>query len=137
MSDIEAKVSDIFSNSKDYIDLRVLREILAPGDTRGVAKLIETKKLRDMRAQIESNGVVAARSSSDGKFEVHVDLALEYAMSKNKGLMPFVTRMRDKRLIIEEIRQYPGLSERVRIVFGTTGRFVFLPEQHRFFLQEY
>lgn len=127
MSDIEAKVSEIFSNSNDYVDLRVLRDILAPSDTRDAVKLIETKKLRDVRAQIESNGVVAARSSSDGKFEVHVDLALEYTTSRNKGLTSFVTRMRETRLIIEEIRQYPGLSERVRHVFGTAGTFDFLP----------
>ena len=76
-----------------------------------------------MRTQLESNGVVAVRSSSDGKFEVHVDLALEYVLYKNKDLKQFVTHVRNNRPggIRGVLESTPGLFERVKNVFGDKG----------------
>jgi len=126
MSEIETKLTDVFSKSNgDFVDIRALRDIVAPNDIRDAAKLIETKKLKDARAHLESNGVVAVRASSDGKFEVHVDLALEYVLYRNKDLKPFVTRTRNNRPggIRAILESTPGLFERVQNVFGDTGMF--------------
>lgn len=125
MSDIETRLTAIFSQQGDYVDLRALRDILAPSDTRDAAKLIEAKKLRDARAHIESNGLVAVRSSSNGKFEVHVDLALEYTLFKNKDLKQLVTHVRNNCSsgIKGILNSTPGLVERVQTVFGAAGTF--------------
>ena len=122
LSDLEHQLTDVFSKH-DYVEVRALRDILAPSDLRDAAKLIEAKKLRDARKQLESNGVVAVRSSSDGKFEVHVDLALEYVLYKNKDLKQFVTHTRNNRPggIRGVLESTPGLFERVKTVFGDKG----------------
>ena len=124
MSEMETKLTDVFKQATgEYVDLRMLRDTVAPNDIRDAAKLIETKKLRDVRTQLESNGVVAVRSSSDGKFEVHVDLALEYVLYKNKDLKQFVTHVRNNRPggIRGVLESTPGLFERVKNVFGDKG----------------
>lgn len=126
MSDAtETKLKVILSG--DYIDLRALRDILAPNDTRDAVKLIEPKKLKEARTQLELNGLVAVRASSNGKFEVHIDLALEYVLYKNKDLKQFVTHMRNNRPggMRRVLESTPGLFERVKTVFGDTGTFKF------------
>lgn len=123
MSGIEDKLTAIFA-TEEYIDLRALRDILAPNDIRDAAKLLEPKKLKDARAHLESNNVIAVRSSSDGKFEVHVDLALEYVLYKNKDLKQFVSHVRNNRPggIRGVLESTPGLLERVQNVFGDAGK---------------
>lgn len=124
MSDIETQLTEVFSKSNgDFVDLRALRDILAPGDIRDAAKLIEAKKLREARAHIESNDLIAIRSSSDGKFEVHVDLALEYVLYKNKDLKQIVNHIRNNRPggMRAVLESTPGLFERVKTVFGDAG----------------
>ena len=130
MSDtIETQLTAILTTG-DYIDLRALRDVLAPNDIRDAAKLIDVKKLREARAHLESNGLVAVRASSAGKFEVHVDLALEYVLYRNKDLKTFVTNIRSNRPggIRGLLESTPGVFERVQTVFGDAGNvLVYLP----------
>ena len=128
MSDIETRLTAIFFQQGDYVDLRALRDIVAPSDVRDAAKLIEPKKLKDARTHLESNGLVAVRESSTGKFEVHVDLALEYVLYRKKELKTFVASIRNIRPggIRNILDSTPGLFERVQIVFGDTGKSVLM-----------
>lgn len=123
MSDIETRLTTLLSQNGDYVDLRALRDILAPNDVRDAAKLIEPRKLKDARTNLESNGLVAVRTSSDGKFEIHADFAFEYILYRNKDLKALVARFRTNRPggIRSVLESTPGLPERVQTVFGDAG----------------
>ena len=134
MSDaMETQLTPIF-DSEEFIDLCTLRDILAPNDIRDVTKILDAKKLKDTRTHLEANGIVAVRAPSNGNFEVHVDLALEYVLFKNKDLKQFVTNIRNSRHggIRTVLESTPGLFERVKTVFGDKGSFKYL---YTFFLE--